>query len=151
MSPCTVLFVCTGNTCRSPMAAAAFAHFCREAGRTDIAIQSAGLHAAAGDAMSSQARFALWQHGIASPENHTSQPLTRELAESADRIVVMTRAHAAELTSRYPHLAPKTQLLLVNPEREVPDPFGGDSETYIHCLAEMLPGLKALAKDLAQD
>ena len=149
MDQTTVLFVCTGNTCRSPMAAAAFTHLCRQGGLTDVTVLSAGLNAATGTALSPQARFALWQRGIATPDDHASQPLTLALAESADQIVVMTRQHREQLCARLPHLRAKTRLLLANPETDVPDPFGGDSETYIHCLDQMFPALTALAKELA--
>jgi len=145
-----ILFVCTGNTCRSPMAAARFRQLAAEAGLRELDVQSAGVAAVAGAPVTPQARFALFQKGITLPETAASQPLTPELVQAADLIVVMTRGHQGSVVSRYPEATAKTRMLLsfVGSNAGVDDPFGGDSETYVACLAAMEPALKVLARQL---
>lgn len=146
----TIVFVCTGNTCRSPLAAAAFRPLAAAAGLTDVAVASAGLFAADGEPMPAQALFALHQAGMGDPPApHRSQRLTPDLVEQAHLLVVMTHAQLDELRQRFPDAAPRTRLLLTFREdtrrdNDVPDPFGGDSETYIHGLETMLPALRGL-------
>ena len=141
-----VLFVCTANTCRSPMAAAYFRHLCVRAGALDIEIASGGVAAAAGAEISPQARFALWREGLALEEGG-SRALTLEGVCAADRIVAMTREQARFVAAQFPQAAAKVRTLLSYIGRlqaDVSDPFGGDSETYIACLESMKPALAAL-------
>lgn len=148
----TILFVCTGNTCRSPMAAAAFRHLCASAGTASVA-ESAGLAAAAGMPMTPQAEFALRLRGVPVDGRHGSRPLSRELVEAADMVVVMTEGHLRAARGRYPAAAGKMRLLMsfapgpAGLAADVADPFGGDSEEYVACLEMMWPALAALATE----
>lgn len=150
-----VLFVCTGNTCRSPMAAAAFRHICERAGVAAVA-ESAGLAAAAGEPMSPQAAFALQLRGVRTEGKHRSRALTAALVDAADVVVVMTAEHLRAARGRYPAAADKLLLLLSftaasagQAAADVADPFGGESETYVGCLEMMWPALEQLAERLA--
>lgn len=148
-----VLFVCTGNTCRSPMAAAAFRHLCRTAGLAGIEVGAAGLAAAPGAPITAQAQFALHQAAIPAATG-VSRPLTSDLVAGAHRILVMTREHRRELVRRFPQAAGKTRTLLSlanSAESDVADPAGGDSEDYIHCLETMLPALRELVREVRGD
>ena len=151
-----VLFVCTGNTCRSPMAAAAFRHICEQSG-AEAVVESAGLAAAAGEPMTPQAAFALRLRGVRTDGKHRSRALTPALVDTADWVVVMTAGHLRAVRERYPAAAGKMRLLLSFSAKsadtvvpDVADPFGGDSETYVRCLEMMWPSLTRLTELMAE-
>src|SRR5206468_705435 len=109
LSACWIVFVCTGNTCRSPLAEA----LCKEmlAERLGCAVAelpergfvvcSAGLAAFRGDPAASEAMEAARELG-ADLQNHVSQPVTSHLVFQADYLVTMTQAHLQNLLSRFP-------------------------------------------------
>lgn len=127
----TVLFVCTGNTCRSPMCAALYNQ--TYAGLTSFGI-SAGL-CADGSPIAHNAVIALRDCGVRSTEYnnyeaHVSVTVSREMMESATLIVGVTSAHAMALIMRFPDLASK----ITSFTRDISDPFGGDTECYKSCI-----------------
>lgn len=135
-----VLFVCTGNTCRSPLAEALTAELRTSLGLSSLEVRSAGTHTRPGQPASIGARRAAGRHGL-SLEGHTSASLTRELVEWADRILVMSPSHLDSV--RRLGGGEKADLLAAivlsgNPPEageegnalSVPDPFGGDDEVY---------------------
>lgn len=119
----TVLFVCTGNTCRSPMAAALFKRLLRERGRGDIRVESAGLAANGSPATAEAAAvMAEWGEDLS---GHRSRQVTAELLEQADVIGVMTPSHRQFLTG----IGIPAEKIIV-PVPPIPDPFGGDEDEY---------------------
>ena len=141
-----VLFVCTGNTCRSPMAAAWFQRLCREQGATHIEIDSAGLATRPKDAVSPQARRVLEEEGLV-PLRLRSQLLSVKIMHRADLILTMTASHCEQLVARFPSAANKTRPLLsvLAPRHaDVFDPYGGSTDDYRRCLAMMKPALEAV-------
>ncbi len=136
-SPRRVLFVCTGNTCRSPMAAALLNHMAAQ-DKQNLTATSAGLFAEAGAPISTNAKEALRNAGILSlpPNNyeaHRARTVTEEMMKAADEIIAMSGRHAMELILRFPEHASRVSLL----EEEISDPFGGDLETYTACLSQL--------------
>ena len=134
-APRRILFVCTGNTCRSPMAAALFNDFVKGEGAV---ASSAGLFAAEGAPISEGALQALFSAGIpATPENnypaHRARTVSREMMEGADRVIAITASHALELTLRFPDQAAKIEAMPM----DIADPYGGDSTVYLACLAAL--------------
>ena len=136
----TVLFVCTGNTCRSPMCAALFND--RFAGLTRHAV-SAGLMAD-GSPISENAVRALENAGVAprKPENdypsHISRNVTPEMMEHAALVIGVTSSHAMQLLLRFPAYASKITVL----PTEISDPFGGSPARYESCLADIAHALQ---------
>ena len=134
-----LLFVCTGNTCRSPMAEVLFkAHLGEKSGWR---ILSAGLHAEPGTPASAQAVAVAKERG-ADLSAHVAHPVTDALAFAATHIVAMTASHSAELRRRFPFAEEKIRLLGEFAEgdgivRDIPDPFGGSVADYRRCAAEM--------------
>jgi protein-tyrosine-phosphatase len=87
-----LLFVCTGNTCRSPMAAALARHALEERGWAHVNVASAGTSALAGSPASEAVPEVLRERGI-DPGHHEAQELTAELVDWADSILVMSTSH----------------------------------------------------------
>src|ERR1700733_2622142 len=132
----TVLFVCTGNICRSPMAEGLFRHATR--GRPDCRVVSAGVGALEGQPPSSHAVRALKELGI-DIAHLRSRMLTSELVDEADYIFGMTHSHVDSVNLLFPQAAEKTFLLrefdetLDEFEKDISDPIGGSYETYAYC------------------
>lgn len=119
--PRVILFVCSGNTCRSPMAAAIANSL------SNGIAHSAGLAPRHGEPMTAEAQTALRTLGV-SHEPHVARPLTPQLVDSADVIYTMTRGHRDSLIAAYPAAAAKTHAL--DPDADVADPIGGPQDGY---------------------
>lgn len=155
-APLSVCFVCTGNTCRSPMAAAVANALAAAEGEVlptsmrpfalcRIRAFSAGLYAGEGDPISEHAVKALELAGVAVLDGcdyhtHTAHTVTEDDVRRADWLVGMGATHAMELLMRFPAAANK----IVCMPTPISDPFGGDLERYRACLAEITEGVKAL-------
>ncbi len=137
-----VCFVCTGNTCRSPMAAAVYNHLTR--GKDKFAI-SMGLYAYDGMPISENAVIALEESGIICDRenlyrNHIARSCNEDQLADCEYIVGISEAHTLELISRYPSLVSK----IYSMPKDISDPYGGDVEVYKTCLKEIEEGIKEL-------
>ena len=119
------LFVCTGNTCRSPMAAACMRAAMDQRG-LDGQVFSAGL-SADGSPATANAVAAMGEIGV-DISNHRSAPLTIERCQQADRIAVMTPAHKAVLAGA--GVSVEKIIVLAEDSGGIADPYGGDLECY---------------------
>ena len=127
-----ILFVCTGNVCRSPMAEGLMKHFL--GGRQDIEVLSAGVSAPKGASASQPAVAALSEFGI-SLTSFRSQPVTEELLDRVTHVFTMTRDHRRLITLLYPGSEGKIRLLgeFTPHGGDVPDPIGQGVATYRRC------------------
>src|ERR1043166_2359382 len=145
----TILFVCTGNICRSPMAEGLFRHAIK--GRNDFRVMSAGVGAVEGLPPSEHAVQALRQLGI-DISKQRSRMLTAELVDQADFIFGMTHSHVDAVTLLYPQAAEKTFLLrefdetLGDYEADIGDPIGGSVEVYVSCRDQIEQGIASMLK-----
>lgn len=155
-----VCFVCTGNTCRSPMAAAVFndmslaPEICTACdieklmGRKNIRATSAGL-AAFGEPISENACAALEEAGVTStPRNdyrsHVARGIDLETMKKAELVVGISSSHAMRLMVTFPQFASKITCM----PKDVPDPWGGSLEDYRECLALISEGVREIYERL---
>jgi glycine hydroxymethyltransferase len=149
----TVLFVCTGNVCRSPMAEGLFKQAVR--GRGAYRVISAGVGAVDGQRASDHAVTALRALGL-DISNHRSRHLTADIVAQADYIFGMTHSHVDAIMLLYPQAAEKTFLLrefdetLDAYENDISDPIGGSYEVYCNCRDQIEQGIASMLKFIEQ-
>ena len=145
----TILFICTGNVCRSPMAEGIFRHAIQ--GRGSYRVVSAGLGAMEGQPPSAHAVDAVKELGI-DIAGQRSRMLTPELVSQADYIFGMTHSHVDTVMLLYPQAAEKTFLLrefddTLDPfEKDISDPIGGSYEVYMNCRDQIEQGIVSLLR-----
>ena len=135
----TILVACTGNLCRSPMAAGLLRARLEEDGeRSDWRVRSAGTWASEGRPASAYAVAEMDERGI-DIHSHHSCSVNAELMEAADLVLVMTRNHAEALSVAFPDQAHKVHLLseMVGQVYDISDPYGGTRLEYSYIAQEL--------------
>lgn len=131
-----ITFVCTGNTCRSPMAEGIFNSIINEKHIKDCSCESCGLYAFSGDEATSEAVEAVKKYGI-DISSHRSRTLNQYIIDNTDVFVCMTNSHALAIKS----IAPNKKVVTLG----VSDPYGGSAEVYDKCAAQIKKSLDLFA------
>ena len=142
-----ILFVCTGNTCRSPMAEAILKNYQIEG----ISVKSAGVYAFPGDSASVNAKLVLEDNQIS--HDHSASPFSEKEVEWADYIFTMTEGHKQLIASRYPQAIERTftlkEFVLGDPyDRDVSDPYGGSKQMYERTFIELKQLISGLVEKI---
>jgi len=137
-----ILFVCTGNTCRSPMAEALFRSILEAEGYdNEYECSSAGVYAFEGDSSTVEAIETMKKYGLDISE-HYARILDYEMIQNAYIILTMTKDHKRMILDVYPEAADKVFTLkefagYTEDDWDVSDPFGFDVDVYEACAEEI--------------
>ena len=155
LSSLMILIVCTGNTCRSPMAEVIGRHLLAEkigCAESDIEehgvmIASAGIAAMAGGRASSQGIEVMEKMGL-NLGTHSAQPVSEQMVRHADLILTMTRGHREALLAQWPDAASRTEVLRLD-GKDVTDPIGESVAEYQRCAEQIRKELEARIEGIA--
>ena len=144
-----IYLICTGNTCRSPMAEAIL----RSREIENVTVRSAGINAFDGIPISEHAKTLIENADM--PYTETSRRVTVENVEWADYVLTMTDAHKHTLLHLFPQASQKIYTLkgFIDPvaDENVQDPYGGNLETYTQTFEELLGLVDDLERKLRGD
>ncbi|MBE7030521.1 MAG: low molecular weight protein arginine phosphatase [Ruminococcaceae bacterium] len=148
-----ILLVCTGNTCRSPMAKGLLEKLLDEEGYHSINVDSAGINVYVSTEASENAIQVMRDMDI-DISDHMSRQVTREDIEEADIILGMTPSHRNVLIDLYPQYADKFHTLkeyAFGIDEAISDPFGEDIEAYAECATEISEAIEAVFQKIKED
>lgn len=148
----SVLFVCTGNSCRSVMAEGLLKKRLADLGKNDIEVNSAGIMALTGFPPTQETVDVMKEAGV-DVSGLKSKALTDEMIKTADLILVMEPLHKADVVNRAPEASSKTYLLhefgnsgKSKEEYGVPDPIRKTIEYYKRCMRKIDEDIKRIAE-----
>lgn len=149
----SVLFVCTGNSCRSVMAEALMKKYLKALGKKDIAVRSAGIRALGGYPPTDETIEVMNEEGI-DVSGFKSSALTEEAIRGSDLILAMGAIHKNDVIRRIPEASSKTFLLKeygssdsgASGDLDVPDPIGRPLTVYKSCLETIKREIERVAK-----
>jgi protein-tyrosine phosphatase len=153
LTPCQIVFVCTGNTCRSPLAevlckkllAERLGCPVEELPARGFLVLSAGLAAMMGGQAADEAVTVARELGV-DLSGHSSRPLTADLMNQADHVITMTRSHQFAVARQFAGVGPRPRLL--GGGSEIADPIGCDQGVYRECAQQIKQHLEELLPDL---
>ena len=130
-----IIFVCTGNICRSPMAEGILRHRIKEMGRNDMVVSSMGIHGLTDFSAAEYAQMVCEENGI-DISSHIARPIIGDELQESDLILCMEPVHTKFLRTFFPWHRDKIFLLGAWPKERVrksaiKDPMGGDLEDFM--------------------
>ena len=143
-----ILFICTGNICRSPFAEGLLKRFVREKGFGEIEVQSAGLLALPGNAATAMAQRVAAEHDV-DLSHHRAKTVSEALLAWCDLALVMEKTHEKDLLESYPKVQGKVLLLRHfarhgSRRRGIADPYGLRYEAYRFCFLDIREAVSGL-------
>lgn len=144
-----VLFVCSGNTCRSPMAKAVLEHFAsRTEGLEDLVVDSAGISAYNEKLATREAIDVVQELLGVDISAHTAKRVTADLVNTSDLVLCMTRLHKEDVLRLVPSSKDKVFLLgdYAGTGEEVHDPIGSGLEGYRACVKQLAAMMQTVVK-----
>lgn len=148
-----ILIVCSGNTCRSPMAEIILREDLNRAGVTDVEVCSAGLVSTGGEAMSPNSAKVLALGGYSSGDDFRSSSIDTYSVSDFDIVLCMTHGQRVFLLQRFPEIQGKVRtlaLLATGEALNISDPFGGPMETYFDTFEEIKKAVTQLVVELKE-
>ena len=135
----TVLMICTGNICRSPMAEGLLrTRLIREGLADRIQVRSSGTHGIDGSPASAYAIVALHQMGI-DIRGHRARTVTQQAVDEANLLLAMTHGHVSFIEQHFRHTEEKLYLLseMIGQDFNINDPYGGPEIEYVQCAHQL--------------
>ena len=151
-----ILFVCTGNSCRSVMAEWILRHLLQKKGKNNVQVLSAGTNAFPGMAPTLETVDVLQEFGV-DASGHLSRALSPELVDQADAIFCMEDFHRDQILALQPEAAEKVHLLRTFrnttpiPNPNIPDPIGRPKSVYQACLLTIQEGVQRVLEWLEKE
>ncbi|HEY8390906.1 MAG TPA: hypothetical protein VIL26_08190 [Clostridia bacterium] len=139
-----ILFVCTGNTCRSPMAEVIFKTLAKNQS-LNFKASSAGLYAQK-EQISPNAKEALKQLGYIPPKSRLSKQLNQNILNTAGIVFTMTDRQKAQLQPYFKNVYSMSEVL----GYEINDPYGGSLDDYIKCAKDLENAIKIIIHELSK-
>ena len=148
-----ILFVCTGNICRSPFAEGLLKKLVQKKGLNDIVIDSAGLLALPGNNATSLAQRVSAEYDV-DLSDHISKSVKEDIVNRSDFILVMENSHAKDLLYAFPEAEDKVFLIrrfarFGSEDRGIADPYGLNYEAYRFCFLDIQDGVSGLTEYLS--
>ncbi len=142
----TILFLCTGNCGRSPMAEIYFRHLCQQNKLTQVTCHSAGTSVGEDYSTAPEVQLVMESLGLSTTQ-HIPRKLDETILNMSDYVIVMEKSHLTYLKKNFPGFdQSKVKLLLsfIGINEDVDDPMDGDLETFQECFLTMMPALANL-------
>ena len=145
-SPKKVMFICTGNTCRSPMAEVIFKSFLKKQNlHNDFKASSAGL-CAQKEQIAQNSKIALEKLGYTPPKSRLSKQLTKNMLNNADIVFTMTDRQKAQIQNYNKNVYSMSEVL----GYEINDPYGKTPQDYFNCAIDIEKAVKKILNILTK-